>query len=163
MKRALLLTFLLVLLMGCESKEVSVLEIESEKSITPTHMATFEVEGMMCQKGCGAAIRKGLYDTGGVSEVEVTFDEENPINEIKVFFDINKTSTQKMIMVIGSLADNRYSAKLKKVTESTLSPLKVNSDEKSSNHKMNIISSREVSTKSFTFPNLTKLLNGLIN
>lgn len=163
MRFALFLTLLLSFLVGCENKETKNEEVADEENISPTHIAIFEVEGMMCQKGCGAAIRKGLYDTGGVSEVEVKFNEENPVNQIKVFFDIKKTTTDKMINVIGGLADNRYSAKLTKVTESTISPIMVNTDEKSSSTNLKSITTREVSTRSFTFPNLTKLLNGLIN
>lgn len=163
MKYALVLTLMISFLMGCENKGVSSPELVDEKSISPTHMATFEVEGMMCQKGCGAAIRKGLYDTGGVSEVEVAFDEENPINQIKVFFDIKKTSTDKMITVIGGLADKRYTAKLKRVTQSTISYNNTTFQKESKEHKVKEIPTREVSTESFVFPNLTKLLNGLIN
>lgn len=163
MRSFLFLTVLLSFLVACETQEVVEQEFIDEKSVSPTHMATFEVEGMMCQKGCGSAIRKSLYETGGVSEVEVTFSEENPVNEIKVFFDIKKTSTEKMIFVIDDLAESRYSARLKKVTESTISPMKVNNDNKPSKNNLQNISTREVSTKSFSFPNLTKLLNGLIN
>ena len=163
MVRTVFLSVLLSLLVGCESNEFVLPEVKVEDKISPTHMATFEVEGMMCQKGCGSAIRKGLYETGGVSEVEVSFDENNPMSEIKVFFDINKTSTQEMIVLIGAMADSLYSAKLKKVTESTISPLNVFNEEKHLNTNVKNISTREVSTKSFTFPNLTRLLNGLIN
>jgi len=160
MGRVLFLFIFVSFFIGCENNEMIKLDVADEKNISPTHMAAFEIEGMMCQKGCGAAIRKGLYDTGGVSEVEVAFDEKNPVNEIKVFFDINKTSTEKMILVIGGLADNRYSAKLIKVTESTITPMKVNKDDNSSSQKIKRISNKEVSAKSFSFPNLTKLLNG---
>ncbi|RYM35098.1 heavy-metal-associated domain-containing protein [Brumimicrobium glaciale] len=167
MRRTIFLIMLLSFLLGCESKEAAQQEVVSKEDIAPTHMATFEVEGMMCQKGCGAAIRKSLYETGGVSKVEVAFAEENPASEIKVYFDIKKTSTEKMIVVIGNMAESRYSARLKKVTESTISPMKVFNDDKSSNNKLKNISTREVSnevaTERFTFPNLTKLLNGLIN
>ena len=163
MRHFVFLTMLLSFLVSCENKEVVEQEFVDEKTVSPTHMATFEVEGMMCQKGCGSAIRKSLYETGGVSEVEVTFSEENPVNEIKVFFDINKTSTEKMIVVIGDLAESRYSARLKKVTESTISPMKVNYDIKPTKHSVQNIPTREVSTKTLSFPNLTKLLNGLIN
>ncbi|WP_107039686.1 heavy-metal-associated domain-containing protein [Brumimicrobium mesophilum] len=163
MRQLFFLTILSSFLFGCESNELLTPEISEEKNIFPTHLATFDIEGMMCQKGCGAAIRKGLLDTGGVSEVEVAFDDEHPLSQIKVYFDIKKTSTDKMIKVIGGLADNRYSAKLKKVTQSTLSAVNVKTDEVQDDHSLNGLSSREVSSKSFTFPNLTKLLNGLIN
>lgn len=157
----------MTLFLGCGYSESPVLEVTDENSVVPTHIATLEVEGMMCQKGCGAAIRKGLYDTGGVSEVEVTFNAENPVNEIKVYFDIQKISTEKMITVIGGLAEMRYSARLKKVTESKIVKSSIiNVDEekqRTSAKNHNNVPSVESSTSVISFPNLTKLLNSLIN
>lgn len=95
--------------------------VGQEMNVIATHIAIFEIEGMMCQKGCGSIIRKGLYETGGVSEVEVAFEDENPVNEIRVYFDKNNTSIEDMISVIGELADNRYNAKLISISESTIS------------------------------------------
>ena len=95
--------------------------VGQEVNVIATHIAVFEIEGMMCQKGCGSIIRKGLHDTGGGSEVEVAFEDENPVNEIRVYFDKKNTSIEDMISVIGKLADNRYNAKLISISESTLS------------------------------------------
>lgn len=115
--------------MGCQeadNPEVNVDENTNELVVTgadvvPTHVAILEVEGMMCQKGCGSTIRGGLYDIGGVSEVEVNFSEENPLSEITVYYDINMVSTEDMVVAIGELADNRYSARIKKITQSSIS------------------------------------------
>lgn len=134
MKRILVFITFATLLYGCESNTVQAeknapepnIELENfdETTITPNHIATFEVEGMMCEKGCGSAIRKGLYETRGVSKVDILdFDENDSINKIKVYFDIDITTTEEMIGVIGSLANKRYSAKLRKVTESTISKI----------------------------------------
>lgn len=161
MKQLFFLSMVLFFFYGCENSETPVVQIEDETTVSPTHIAVFEVEGMMCQMGCGAAIRKGLYDAGGVSEVEVVFDEENPVSEIKVFFDINKTTTEKMIHVIGGLAEMRYSAKLIKVTESKIVNVEEDKEVKTM-PSLNGLSSSEASTASFGFPNLTKLLNRLI-
>ena len=91
-----------------------------ESSVLATHIAVFEVEGMMCQKGCGSILRKGLYETGGVSEVDVTFEEDNPVNQIKVYFDKNKTSIEEMISVVGTMANQQYSARLVGMSERTV-------------------------------------------
>jgi|SRR5690554_4338652 len=99
--------------------ELSLLQDE-EITIAPTHIATFEVEGMMCQKGCGSILRKGLYETGGVSQVEVSFDSEKPVNEIKVHFDKNRTSIEEMITVVSKLANEQYSARLISMSEETV-------------------------------------------
>lgn len=102
------------------SQETEVIVEESmidETQVAPTHIATFEVEGMMCQKGCGSIIRKGLYETGGVSNVEIFFNEENPVNEIKVHFDNNLTSVEDMVLIVSKLANSQYSARLTGVSE----------------------------------------------
>lgn len=166
MKKFLFSAMIMTLFLGCESKvESTDLQVNEQEVLSPTHIATFEVEGMMCQKGCGAVIRKGLYDTGGVSEVEINFEEDRPVNEIKVYFDIKRTSTDKMISVIRTLDENRYAAKLRGVTESTISAFHIDNQvsEKPKKASFNDISSPKVSSETFTFPNLTKLLNGLIN
>lgn len=161
MKRVFLLTLLTVLFFACDSTNNAVAEAEDETSVSPTHVAVIEVEGMMCQKGCGAIIRKGLYETGGVSEVEVSFNEENPMSEIKVYFDINKTTTEKMLSVIGGLADMRYTAKLKKVTESKI--VMHNSTSKENTiQNLKSVPATKASAATFSLPDLTKLLNNLI-
>lgn len=136
-KQLFIIALLATLFVACENdnaviENVEVIElvetdvsddgfIGEEVSVTATHIATFEVEGMMCQKGCGSVIRKGLYETGGVALVEVSFEDEDPVNEIKVYFDKKVTSIEVMISVIDNLADSRYNAKLKSISESTIS------------------------------------------
>ncbi|PKR80312.1 hypothetical protein CW751_10700 [Brumimicrobium salinarum] len=118
-----ILSFILftVIIVSCSEQPVLIDNKEvQEEQVKPTHIATFEVEGMMCQKGCGAAIRKGLIDAGGVSTVEVDFKESDPKSEINVYFDSDQTNTEQMLTVIGSLAEMRYSAKLVKITESKI-------------------------------------------
>ncbi len=132
MKQIVCFFALTILLFGCDNNESLVdknepepqigLETYDETTVTPNHVATFEVEGMMCEKGCGSTIRKGLYETGGVSKVDIlNFNEKDSINKIQVYFDSEKSTTEDMINVIGELADKRYAARLEKVTESTLS------------------------------------------
>lgn len=131
MKQTLFFIVLVTFLFGCESNILKAekaetepnvqLETYDETMVIPNHVAIFEVEGMMCEKGCGATIRKGLYETGGVSKVDILdFNENDSVNKIKVYFDIQKSTTEDMIDIIGHLASSRYSAKLRKVTESTL-------------------------------------------
>ncbi|RFC53304.1 heavy-metal-associated domain-containing protein [Brumimicrobium aurantiacum] len=152
-------------LTGCSHSDVeSTTEQNTEQAVNATHMATFDVEGMMCQKGCGAILRKGLYETGGVSEVVVNFNEEKTSNEIKVYFDKSITNTSDMINVIGGLAKNRYTAKLVKVTESTIKTVEEKEEHAISGVELNDFTNRkEVSSNNFSFPDLTRIFNGLIN
>lgn len=119
--------FLLITMFSCQNKEVlQGNEIDSqdyeeyvglEADVKANSIAFLEVDGMMCQKGCGSIIRKGLYETGGVETVEVNFEDEDSSNEIKVYFDNEKISPEEIIAAIANLEKNRYSAKLTKVVE----------------------------------------------
>jgi len=137
-------------------------EQANEKTVVSNHVATFAVDGMMCQKGCGATIRGGLYKTGGVSDVVVNFEEEGGSNEINVFYDASKTNTDEMEQVISELADNRYSADLKSNIEKKQSISQATSDRKTSSEHTPM-RNIESSTESISFPNLTHLLNSLIH
>lgn len=126
MKKGLFFLFLITFIVSCNSvntqseNETVGTEIVEPGDVKPTHFAELEIKGMMCQKGCGSVIRKGLYETGGVSEVEINFDEDNPISKIKVYYDQDKLSIEDMISAIGSLANNRYTATLNNITETTI-------------------------------------------
>lgn len=87
-------------------------EVNPEKSVEANYKATFLVDGMMCSKGCGAVIRKGLYETGAIAEVEVHFDEEDESGEITVYFDKNNINSEEIIKTIKELPSDRYSAEL---------------------------------------------------
>lgn len=149
-----LLTLLLVVFFyGCSSN------VEDAKSANA--VAEFEIEGMVCEMGCGASLRKGLYETGFVSEVEVSYAEENPSNSIKVYFNKENISTEKMKEVIESLNENQFKASLIKTQDLSSSEqveFKENQKDLSSSS-----SGIKASTKTFSFPNLTKLLNSLIH
>lgn len=124
-------------------------------------VAEYEIEGMVCEMGCGASLRKGLYETGFVSEVKVNYAEENPSNSIKIYFNKDKISTDKMQEIIESLNEKQFKANLLKTQDLSTS------DQKKFNGKQSDSSSGssgvKASTKSFSFPNLTELLNSLIH
>lgn len=103
---------------GVEVDEKIVAQVGEE--VNPTHVATLEIEGMVCEKECGSAIREGLYETGGVSKVDIEFDESNPVNNIRVYFDEGKTSVEDVIYIIDHLANQQYNAKFISISKSTL-------------------------------------------
>ena len=154
MKNFILLTVLVAAVFyGCSNND------ENTKSANA--VAEFEIEGMVCEMGCGASLRKGLYETGFVSEVKVDYAEENPSNSIKVFFNKDNISTDKMIEIIESLNENQFKASLIKTNDLSSSE-QVEYKEKHTNVSSGK-SGVEASTKTFSFPNLTKLLNNLIH
>lgn len=123
-------------------------------------VAEFEIEGMVCEMGCGASLRKGLYETGYVSEVKVDYAEENPSNSIKVYFDKENLSTDKMEEIIESLNEKQFEANFVSLEELSASDREKFKKQKSSTASKS--PKVEASTSSISFPNITKLLNSLI-
>jgi hypothetical protein len=125
------------------------------------HIASFEVEGMVCEMGCGASLRKGLYTTEAVDDVKVEYNEDRMKNIIHVSYSSSKTGPESMLKIIEELNDGQFKAQL---VEDKVAPLNDSSESKeseslSSESQTNGI---EASTSSFSLPNLTELLNSLI-
>ncbi len=124
--------------------------------------ATFEIKGMVCEMGCGASLRKGLYTTDAVSEVKVKYEEDRKENVIEVFYDANKTSPEKMKQIIQSLNDGQFTAKLR--SDRAARKKSLNKEQSANFNRSN--EGREgleaSNTNTFSFPNLTELLNSLI-
>jgi len=125
------------------------------------HIASFEVEGMVCEMGCGASLRKGLYTTEAVDDVKVEYKEDRMKNIIHVSYSSSKTGPESMLKIIEELNDGQFKAQL---VEDKVAPLNDSSESKeseslSSESQTNGI---EASTSSFSLPNLTELLNSLI-
>lgn len=133
----------------------------SKDNLSANAVVEFEIEGMVCEMGCGASLRKGLFETGFVSEVKVDYAEKNPSNTIKVYFNENNITTDKMEEIIESLNENQFKARLIKVDElSDSDKQKYNIDQSESSANSSGV---KASTQRFSFPNLTELLNSLIH
>lgn len=141
---------LLTVLFACSGGD----QVESGQRI-----ATFQIEGMVCEMGCGASLRKGLYETDAVEEVEVDYVEERQENFIHVHYDGSKTSADKMKGIIEGLNDGQFTCRLeedKPAPSSTLNEKETSFDSSRSDKGL------EASSETFQFPNLTELLNSLI-
>lgn len=154
MKNIILLSLIVTLgFWGCSDN--------TEDAKSANAVAEFEIEGMVCEMGCGASLRKGLYETGFVSEVKVDYAEENPSNSIKIYFNKDNISTEKIEEIIESLNEKQFKANL--INTQDLS----SSDQKKHKEKQSASSlsspSVKASTKTFSLPNLTELLNSLIH
>ncbi|MEX1191896.1 MAG: hypothetical protein WEA99_07960 [Brumimicrobium sp.] len=152
-KLALFSLFFILLLQGCS-------EDKNEEN-TPTAVATFEIEGMVCEMGCGASIRKGLFETGAISNVDVDYNEENTSNSIKVYYDNDLTTPEKMETIIESLNEKQFKAKF--VKSQNLSNKEKEKFKKKSSNDRSASKGVNASTRSFSFPNLTELINSLIH
>lgn len=143
-----------LILVACENTE------EQSEAVS-NEIAHIAVEGMVCEMGCGGAIRKELYATNAVDQVDVDFDEEQPENTIGVHFDNRRISTDELLKKISEINDGQFTATLKS-TET------IKESDKSKKSVQNTTGKEEKSyinakDSYFSFPNLTSWLNGLIH
>jgi copper chaperone CopZ len=132
---------------------------EEVKSPTATNKAEISVEGMVCEMGCGASLRKGLLESGSVTKVEVSFDEEAPSNVITVFYDKSISSPEQLIEVIEKLNEGQFKAKLIKESPIETAGSQTESNIRSKSNNQQIL---KVEEAYWSFPNLTDLLNKLV-
>jgi len=154
MKKLSLLTLIMsVLFFACSDN--------AESEGVTNAIAEFEIEGMVCEMGCGASLRKGLYETGFVSEVKVNYAEENTSNVIKVYFNKHNITSDKMEEIIESLNEGQFEANLLKMED--LSNSDQNKYKEKQSESLSKSSGVKASTQNFSIPNLTELLNSLIH
>lgn len=138
----------------------------SESSETGEPMAdqkaTFMVDGMVCEMGCGGAIRKELYKTGAVTQVDVDFDEEQLENFVHIYFDSKKFSVDQIGKAIETINDNQFTVsfvKSKEVESSSSENTKGLSKKNAHKKEQPILEANE---SFLSFPNFAELLSGLI-
>jgi len=67
-----------------------------------------DLEGMVCEKGCGGSIRSELYSSNAVKEVSFDFDEERTVDVAKVAYDRNKISADKIVAIIAAANEGQF-------------------------------------------------------
>jgi copper chaperone CopZ len=164
MKNSVLLITIVVSLYslsGCSNVDKKVTSKTDEKTsnaILANKLLTIQVAGMVCEKGCGSTIRKGLYETGGVSSCTFDYKEKRAKNTALIEFDKDKISADEIIQVIQNLNDHQF-----QVSESSTQTLEAKvqkrvegeaSTEEAS--KINMAESR------IEMPNLLRLFSSLI-
>lgn len=86
----------------------------AEKTATPDEKPiankelSVEITGMVCEKGCGASIRKELLSTGGVTACSFDFEEGRESNVAKIAFDDSKISEDEIVLAITTLDEHKY-------------------------------------------------------
>ncbi len=114
------------ILVSCANKEEKVfLRKESHsasnttKSVKPNSILTMKIDGITCMMGCGASIRKELYATKAVKNVDFDFEEGRETNTAKIAFDDSKISQKEMIEIISKMNEKQFT-----VGETNVEPLK---------------------------------------
>lgn len=108
--------FISLIILSCNSKtekEITRKEhIETQEDntpkVNPNKMLTIEIDGMSCVMGCGSSIRKELYATKGVSEVEFDFEEDRTTNVAKIKFDKDLVTVDEMVRIINSINEKQF-------------------------------------------------------
>lgn len=147
----------LILVSACaDESNVPVITSENAESseIQGNAIATIEIEGMMCELGCGAEIRKHLKETNTIISCSFDFDENRKVNTAKIEFDNTKTDANELAKVIRQIDDRRFktgevSAKSKDV--------KANTESTDQNMGGSIVN---VSETSLEFPNIFEFISG---
>ena len=66
-----------------------------------------EIEGMMCEVGCAAKIKKELLEQKAVSSVIIDFEKERETDYAIVEFDPKGNSTENIYGTVNSIADGK--------------------------------------------------------
>jgi copper chaperone CopZ len=82
---------------------------EQKKEVHPTHIAVATVEGMVCKMGCGGAIRKGLTEMGGISSVEIEYEDDRSAQLVKVNYDNSEINKELISDMIEEINDEQFS------------------------------------------------------
>ena len=81
---------------------------DNSPKVNPNKLLTIEIDGMSCVMGCGSSIRKELYATKGVSEVEFDFEEERTTNIAKIKFDKDLVTVDEMVRILNTMNENQF-------------------------------------------------------
>ncbi len=79
--------------------------------VSADRILNLEIDGMVCKMGCGGTIRKELYGTDAISEVDFDFSEDRATNYAKVYFDKDKIDADKILALISEINDGQFSAR----------------------------------------------------
>ncbi|MCR9172326.1 MAG: hypothetical protein NXI10_07550 [bacterium] len=109
---------LVTLVLSCseEAPKVRIEKGDDEKkemgaelpNVKADRLLVVDLEGMVCEMGCGGTIRKELYASNAVKEVSFDFDEERTVDVAKVAFDRNKISADKIVAIIAAANKGQF-------------------------------------------------------
>ena len=112
-KKNMRLIFILTLLLFACSEDASNGASSKKSELTevkiPNMLCTADVEGMVCKMGCVASIKKELRAVKGISDVQIDFMEDQPIQEVKISYNDQNVNESKIQSTIESINNNQFS------------------------------------------------------
>lgn len=118
MKKFFCVVVLLASFVSCSQPEQKVeVTKKVEKTEAPiivkaNKKISLNIEGMVCEMGCGSAIRKALKDTKAVDRCSFDFKDERKVNVATISFDSTAISQAKIVSIISSLNDKQFKVNL---------------------------------------------------
>ena len=112
-KKNMRLIFILsLLLFACSedaSNDASSKTSELTEVKTSNKLCVADVEGMVCKMGCVGSIKKELRAVKGISDVQIDFMEDQPIQEVKISYNDQNGDESKIQSTIESINNNQFS------------------------------------------------------
>jgi copper chaperone CopZ len=108
------------LLLSCGGEpykgEIVVSEI-TKVGATEKTIAKLEINGMMCEVGCVAKVKKELLAQAGVSNVTIDFEKGREFNFASIEYDPSNCDANSLSTVVNEIADGKlYGVKSIEVT-----------------------------------------------
>lgn len=172
--------FLLALLSGVfscyDGAERKVIKTEKKKThifiktdkVEADKMLNAKIEGMMCEKGCGSSIRKELMNTNAVQSCEFDFESDRKENTVKIAFDKDKISADRLINILNKINNKQFKVKETNTTCIEAGPKSQDNsiEESSSTEETSSIEKEEAHVVSadstFETPNLLQIFSRII-
>ena len=118
MKKILGGVVLLTLFVACSQPEKQaevakkVEKKEAPVKVNVNKTISLNIEGMVCEMGCGSSIRKALKDTKAVDRCSFDFKDERKVNVATISFDSTTISQDKIVSIISTLNDKQFKVNL---------------------------------------------------
>ena len=111
-----------------ESKTVKKTNIVVKtNTVKADKMLTVNIDGMVCEKGCGSSIRKELLHTKAIESCEFDFQTDRKTNTVKIAFDKDKITVDKIVAILNSMNEKQF-----KVIDTTTTAFESKNSSKSS-------------------------------
>ena len=101
---------------GQQEKQIEVAKKADKKEIpvkvNVNKTISLNIEGMVCEMGCGSSIRKALKDTKAVDRCSFDFKDERKVNVATISFDSTAINKDKIVSIISTLNDKQFKVNL---------------------------------------------------
>lgn len=101
---------------GQPEKQIEVAKkVEKKEELVKVNVnktISLNIEGMVCEMGCGSSIRKALKDTKAVDRCSFDFKDERKVNVATIAFDSTAISQDKIVSIISTLNDKQFKVNL---------------------------------------------------